>query len=255
MRPRYRIRRGATPSHGKQLRQQDVVQRWLDVGMFDEAPLNRRLSGLPLEYRVIELFSRDTGKREAKLAFDVGQGTQDLGFRNEVNLLFDCRPCVAVRLGVLDSDGTPTTGHFKFRDARGRVYPARSRRLAPDFFFHDQVYRQDGETILLPAGKYHVVYTRGPEYRVLERDIEVPARHDARRDIPHGAVDQSGGGRLVFGRSPRPRGRLCPLRVADPGRRAERHDAPHRGRRPQRRLRADLGTMLVSCRSRTSMAR
>src|SRR5436853_541233 len=61
------------------------------------------------------------------------------------------------------------------RDARGRVYPARSRRLAPDFFFHDQIYRQNGEEILLPAGQYHVSYTRGPEYQVLERDIDVPA--------------------------------------------------------------------------------
>ena len=55
---------------------------------------------------------------------------------------------------MLDDDGTPTTGHFVFRDERGRVYPARSRRLAPDFFFHDQIYRKDGETVLLPAGKY-----------------------------------------------------------------------------------------------------
>ena len=41
---------------------------------------------------MLELYSRDTGKREAKLAFDVGQGTQDLGFRNELNVLFDCEP-------------------------------------------------------------------------------------------------------------------------------------------------------------------
>src|SRR4029079_134157 len=47
--------------------------------------------------------------------------------------------------------------------------------LAPDFFFHDQIYRQTGEEVLLPAGRYHGSYTRGPEYRVLERDIEVPA--------------------------------------------------------------------------------
>jgi hypothetical protein len=155
--------------------QRDVLQRWLDVGMFDSPPLSRQLSGLTLEYRVVELFSRDSGKREANLSFDVGQGTQDLGFRNEVNLLFDCQPCVRVKLEVIDDDGTPTTGHFTIRDARGRVYPARSRRLAPDFFFHDQVYRQNSEEILLPAGKYHVSYTRGPEYRVLERDIDVPA--------------------------------------------------------------------------------
>jgi hypothetical protein len=152
----------------------DVVQRWLDVGMYDSPPMGERLSGLELEYRVVELFSRDRGKREAKLVFDVGQGTQDLGFRSEVNVLFDCKPCVGVKLEVLDDDGTPTTGQFTIRDPRGRVYPARSRRLAPDFFFHDQVYRRDGEVVLLPAGKYEVTYTRGPEYVVARREIDVP---------------------------------------------------------------------------------
>ena len=154
--------------------QGDVVERWLDVSVYDKPPLRERLSGLELEYWVIELFSRDRGRREAKLAFDVGQGTQDLGFRSEVNMLFDCRPCVGVKLEVLDDDGTPTTGQFTFRDARGRVYPARSRRLAPDFFFHDQVYRRHGEVVLLPAGKYRATYTRGPEYVVAEREFEVP---------------------------------------------------------------------------------
>lgn len=156
------------------IKQSDVAQRWLDLSMFDSQPINKQLSGLKLEYRVIELFSRDRGKREAKLAFDVGQGSQDLGFRNEVNLLFDSRPCTKVKLDVLDSDGTPTIGQFIFRDERGRVYPPRSKRLAPDFGFHDQVYRQSGENVLLPSGRYHVTYTRGPEYEVLERNIEVP---------------------------------------------------------------------------------
>jgi hypothetical protein len=153
----------------------DVVQRWLDLGMYTKPPLNERLSGLAVEYCILELFSRDQGKREAKLSFDVGQATQELGFRGEVNLLFDCAPSVAVTFDVLDDDGEPTIGQFTFRDARGRVYPARSRRRTPDFFFHDQVYRGHGERILLPAGKYHVTYTRGPEYRIEERDIDVPA--------------------------------------------------------------------------------
>jgi hypothetical protein len=154
--------------------ERDVAQRWLDVGMNTARPLTERLSGLELEYCIVELFSRDRGRREAKLAFDVGQGTQDLGFRNEVNLLFDCEACARVKLNVIDDDGRPTTGQFTFRDARGRVYPLPSRRLAPDFFFHDQIYRSDGEEVLLPVGKYRVSYTRGPEYRVLQREIEVP---------------------------------------------------------------------------------
>jgi hypothetical protein len=152
----------------------EVGERWLDVVMIDSQPLNKTLSGLPLEYRIIELYSRDVGRREAKLAFDVGQGTQDLGFRNELNVLFNCEPAVEVTLEVLDDDGQPTTGHFVFRDAKGRVYPALSRRLAPDFFFHEQIYRHSGESVMLPPGKYQVTYGRGPEYRVLQAEIAVP---------------------------------------------------------------------------------
>ena len=164
------------PEPPQTITSRDVVQRWMDVSTYDKPPLNERLSGLALEYRILELYSRDRGRREAKLQFDVGQGTQDLGFRSEVNLLFDCRRCVRVKLEVLDDDGAPTTGQFVFRDALDRVYPARSRRLAPDFFFHDQIYRRHGEEVLLPAGKYRVRYTRGPEYEILEREIDVPDR-------------------------------------------------------------------------------
>lgn len=152
----------------------EVRQRWLDVAMLDGQPLIKTLSGLALEYRVVDLYSRDAGRREAMLAFDVGQGTQDLGFRNEVNLLFQCEPAVEVKLEVLDVDGKPTTGHFVFRDSQGRVYPATSRRLAPDFFFHEQIYRHSGEPVMLPPGIFDVTYGRGPEYRVLTKQITVP---------------------------------------------------------------------------------
>jgi hypothetical protein len=46
--------------------------------------------------------------------------------------------------------------------------------LAPDFFFHAQIYRADGETVLLQPGEYTVSYTRGPEYLVQEKKITVP---------------------------------------------------------------------------------
>ena len=44
------------------------------------------------------------------------------------------------------------------------MYPARSKRLAPDFFFQEQIYRADGETIRLPAGEFTFTCGRGPEY-------------------------------------------------------------------------------------------
>ena len=151
----------------------DVPHRWLDVSLFEKQPLSPNLSGLAVEYRLIELFSRNAGKHEAKLAFDVGQGTQDLGFRNEANILFDCEKAVEVVLDIIDHDGKPTTGQFVIRDARGRVYPSRARRLAPDFFFHDQIYRHNGESVALPPGEYTVEYTRGPEYVISKQFLVV----------------------------------------------------------------------------------
>jgi len=171
--PLYK-RSGGSPDPKVTVKPSDVGDRWLDLQTFDKRPLNKTLSGLVLEYRIVELYSRDAGKREAKIAFDVGQGTQDLGFRNEVDILFDCEPSVEVVLDVRDFDGEPTTGSFVMRDSRGRVYPARSRRLEPDFFFHNQIYRHSGESILLPPGQYDVEWGRGPEYYVERRKIRVP---------------------------------------------------------------------------------
>jgi hypothetical protein len=175
----YRPSTGS-PEPKETVKPADVPDRWLELRTFDQQPLNEPLSGLQLEYRVLQLFSRDSGKREAKLTFDVGQGTQDLGFRSEVSILFEALPAVRVTLDILDHDGKPTTGQFVFRDPQGRVYPARSRRLAPDFFFHDQIYRHSGESVLLPPGEYQVTYTRGPEYLVEHRTIQVPKAKEHR---------------------------------------------------------------------------
>src|SRR6185369_11630905 len=96
----------------------DVGDRWIDLEMYNKQPLNADLSGLPVEYRLLQIYSRDVGRREAKLIFDVGQGTQDLGFRAELSLLFHCEPAVEVTLEVLDDDMQPTTGQFVFRDSQ-----------------------------------------------------------------------------------------------------------------------------------------
>jgi hypothetical protein len=144
----------------------ESARHFLDVESFVKQPLKPQLSGLTVEYRIVQLFSRDAGRREATLTFDVGQGTQDLGFRSEVPLLFQCLPSVEVKLGVFDEDGTPTTAAFVIRDRWNRVYPNPARRLAPDFFFHEQIYRAHGENVLLPPGEYTVTLSRGPEYRV-----------------------------------------------------------------------------------------
>jgi hypothetical protein len=64
---------------------QAPTERWLDAAIHGKPPT---LSGHELEYVLIRLTTQETGKREATLLFDVGQGTQDLGFRAEVPILF-----------------------------------------------------------------------------------------------------------------------------------------------------------------------
>lgn len=155
----------------------DIKDRFLDVDMVTGQPMTDKLSGLALEYAVALIHSSQAGKREATLHFNVGPGTQDVGFRGEVPVLFNIRPAIPVKLKVLDQDGTPTTGRFTFRDKLGKVYPPKAKRLAPDFFFQDQVYRSDGETVDLPPGELTMSYGRGPEYKFLEKKIVVSEKN------------------------------------------------------------------------------
>ncbi len=171
--PLYKRSTGS-PDPQMTVSESDLPHRFLDIEVYASPPLKASLSGLELEYRIVQLYSRDAGKREAMLGFNIGQGSQDIGFRNTVPVLFQCVPAVDVTLEVLDFDGEPTTASFVIRDDWNRVYPSRARRLAPDFFFHNQIYRHSGESVLLPPGSYTVEYTRGPEYQVKTQTITVP---------------------------------------------------------------------------------
>jgi len=149
------------------------ADRWLDLQMFDSQPLTKSLTGFPLEYRIVQLYSRDAGSREATLAFNVGQGTQDLGFRNEVPVLFRCLPALSIRLKVREQHRPALMAAFIIRDAQRRIYPSQAKRLAPDFAFHPQIYRADGEVLKLPAGTYTVEFWRGPESIVKTQSLVV----------------------------------------------------------------------------------
>jgi hypothetical protein len=163
----------------------DVAKRFLDLEMFNGNPLAEQLSGLEVEYRIVQIYCRDAGRKEVSLGFSVWN-TEDkkkpvLVAKGEpVAFTFDSAPAVLVKLRVKDfdgkseRDGRPVVGAFTFEDKFGRIYPTPTRRLAPDFNFHYQIYRADGETIALQPGTYTVSYTRGPEYLVLKKTITVP---------------------------------------------------------------------------------
>ena len=153
----------------------DSAERWADISLFHGPPMRRRLSGLALEYQILEVYSRDAGERSAKISFHAGQGTQDIGFRDDVEVMFTAAAAHAIVLHIRDENGKPAAASLVIRDQVNRLYPAPSKRLAPDFFFQPQVYRFDGETVRLPAGYYTMQFNGGPESLPHTREFAVTA--------------------------------------------------------------------------------
>ncbi|MCF2521046.1 CehA/McbA family metallohydrolase [Dyadobacter sp. CY351] len=168
-----------------------VANRFADIQMYTKPPLQDNLTGLKLEYAIVQIYSKDAGQRDIEVAYNVGQGSQDLGFRNSTHILFNAKPAVKVKLNVKDVDGKPVMASFLITDGQAHasgkfsgIYPLPSRRVAaydtyPDFFFQPQIYRADGEHVMLPAGKYQVSYTRGPEYIKQTKELIIPENKDS----------------------------------------------------------------------------
>jgi hypothetical protein len=169
------VQSDGSPEPPRKIVPEDVRDRWMDLELYDKNPMSPRLSGLPLEYRILIIYSRDSGQRSAEISFNVGQGTQDIGFRNDITVVFTALPAHALRLQVRDEHGAPTLAAFTIRDRLGRLYPNPAKRLAPDLFFQPQVYRASGDTVRVPAGSYTVTASMGPEYQPQTKQVEVTA--------------------------------------------------------------------------------
>ncbi len=154
----------------------DAQEKWANISIYDKPPMRQRLSGLGMEYQILEVYSRDAGQRSAVLQFDVGQTSQDLGFRSEIMVLFTALPARAVTVRVRDENGQPSVASLVVKDRYNRIYPNLSKRLAPDFPFQPQVYRFDGEDLRLPEGYYTVAYTGGPEYLTHTKEFAIDSK-------------------------------------------------------------------------------
>ena len=187
-----------------------------------ESACGQALSGLAVEYRILEIYSRDAGQRAAKISFNVGQGTPGHRLPQRRDILFNAVPARAHHAAVKDENGQPTMASFMIRDRLNRSTRCPPKRLAPDFFFQPQIYRADGETVHLPAGYYTVESTGGPGVLPRTTRIRRRCRRPARVLVPAGALDRSCEVRLVFRRPPRPRRRLLALHEPDRRRAARR---------------------------------
>jgi hypothetical protein len=121
--------------------------------------------GCPIEYHVVQIFSRDRGRRTGVFAFVVSPTAESVSSTfGHRDLDFDCVPSSDVELRISDFDGRGCLASVTIRDDLNRIYPPQVMRLAPDMAFQPQVYRADGETVRLPDGDYTVESKRGPEY-------------------------------------------------------------------------------------------
>ena len=227
-------------------RRSDVSERWLDVQSHDAAAAEQEPVGPRARIPRDQLYSRDVGQREAKLMFDVGQGTQDLGFRNELNVLFQCEPAVRSRAGsarrrrpaddrpvrdsrqlgprlsVAGAGGWPLTFSFTIRSiatAARRCFCRPASTTSPTRAGRNTGTRPRRSKCPMPPRIARVFH--------LQRWIKL---------ADHGWYS---GDHHIHAR------RLRPLRIARRRRAARRHDAAHPGRRSERRLRAVVGTVLV----------
>lgn len=142
----------------------EAQSRWISLITWDKPPLQPALSGLALEYRILQIYSRDRGRREASLQAVTGTGTQDLGYRSTIAILFDCVASHAIKLNIHDSSEASQTASLVITDKLGRVYPTQAKRALPDLWFQPQIYRRSGESLELPQGSYSIMCGRGPEY-------------------------------------------------------------------------------------------
>ncbi len=97
-----------------------LENRFLELIMYTDRPMKSQLSGLALEYAIVQVYTRSTGQKEARIGFNIGEGTQDVGFRNTVDVLFHIKPSVKTILRVSDEDG-PTIGSFVIMDGIERM--------------------------------------------------------------------------------------------------------------------------------------
>lgn len=161
----------------------EARERWIAINNLDAPPMAAALSGLALEYRIVQLWSRDAGDREATLTADAGFGDQDLGFRSSVAILFRVSAARTVRLEIRDEKGSPSIASLLVIDGLHRVYPPQAKRSMPDLNFQPQVYRYNGEHLLLPSGDYDISFTRGPEYLLQHAALRVDASANAKLSL------------------------------------------------------------------------
>ena len=110
-----------------------LSNQFMEMIIYRNRPLESNLSGLEIEYVPIQFYTKEKGKREASIGFNVGQGSQDIGFRNTVDILFDIKPSTKAVFNVQDEDGNPVMASFIITDGIERYSESQFQRWGGDY--------------------------------------------------------------------------------------------------------------------------
>ena len=229
------------------VRPSDVADRWLALDDYTQKPMEAQLSGLELEYRIVLLYSRDRGRREAQLGASLGPGTEDIGFRNRAAVLFEVAPSRDFTLRVRDENGRPTVASFRHQgQSRARIPGAIQAPCAGLLFPGADLSRRWRNRA---ASRRRVYGDLRPRARVHTGDT---CDHARRLGRPLRSTSSCGAGSIRRARA----GTQATITSTPPAARTTRvrpkgvqpggHDAPRAGRSAQRRFGAELGTELLS---------
>jgi len=125
------------------------------------------------------------------------------------------------------------------QDRHDHVYPPQVRQIAPDMAFHPQIYRADGENVLLPDGDYEVSsWARTGVLAAVAANSNIRGRPEDRDQAS--TVDRSRPMGMVFRRYAYSQCRLRALRASHGGRGAGNYDPPCSRRWTGHPLRASI---------------
>jgi len=146
------------------------VGQWL--GYRFGSALLPALTGEPVEYQLLQLYSQQGGANSTTLVIgaDALRGAVGLDSKG-FTTTFNCKPATTLALQIRDTDGRGTMCSLLIRDQAGRIYPAPAHRVEPELTYQPQIYRADGEVVRLPAGRYDITSARGPEYLTHQHDV------------------------------------------------------------------------------------
>jgi len=123
-----------------------VTNRFAEMVLYRNRPLLPALSGLKLEYAVLQIYSKDAGQREMEISFNVGQGSQDIGFRSSIPVLFNISKAVKVILRIKDEGGSPAMASLIISDGiehilgdsvkRENFFEENFRGLKPEYRYY-----------------------------------------------------------------------------------------------------------------------